>query len=56
MYLSLGGTYEAETCTIVISIKKPFKCYLVCYRLDCDPKSLKKCMIYRQGFKSNLAI
>ena len=25
IYLSLGGSYEAETCTIVISIQKSFK-------------------------------
>ena len=37
--ISLGRSYEAGTCTIVISVKRAFKCYLFCYRLDFDQKS-----------------
>ena len=38
-YLSLGRSYEAGTCTVAISVKRAFKCYLFCYRLDFDLKS-----------------
>ena len=39
LYLSLGRSYEAGTCTIAISVKRAFKRYPFCYRLDFDPKS-----------------
>ena len=42
MFLSLGRSYEAGTCTIVISVKGAFNWYLFCYRLDFNPKSGKK--------------
>ena len=37
-YLSLGRSYEAGTSTIVISVKRAFKLYLFCHRLDFDLK------------------
>ena len=40
-YLGLGMRYEAGICTIVISMKGPFKRCLFCYRLNFYPKSWK---------------
>ena len=46
LYLSLGWCYEAMVCTIVISVKRAFKWYPFCHRLDFDPDH-KKAMDYK---------